>query len=99
MASHVTSRLVLFVIFFVLVGLTALTVWVAYQDLGSWNAPVAVAIATLKAMLVIVIFMEMRFGQPLTWFAGASGVLFLLLLIGMTMADAMSRGWLGVPGK
>jgi caa(3)-type oxidase subunit IV len=56
-------------------------------------------IATVKAALVVVIFMEMRFGQPLTWFAGTTGVAFLLLLIGLTMADVMSRGWLGVPGK
>lgn len=99
MAQHVTSRWTLILVFLALVGLTLLTVWVAYVDLGAWNTPTAVAIATLKAVLVVVIFMEMRFGQPLTWLAAAGGVLFLALLIGLTMADAVSRGWLGVPGR
>ncbi len=93
-------KLLLFLVFFALVGLTGLTVWVAYIDLGVWSTPVALlAIATLKATLVVVIFMEMRFGERLTWFVGSTGLLFLMLLIGLTMADIVSRGWLGVPGK
>ncbi len=99
MSSHTTSALTLFLVFFALVGLTGVTVWVAYIDLGIWSTPVAIAIATLKASLVVVIFMEMRFGQPITWFASSTGILFLILLIGLTMADIVSRGWLGVPGK
>ncbi len=98
-APHGTSRLALVLVFLALVGLTLLTVWVAFVDLGVWNTPTALAIATVKALLVVVIFMEMRFGQPLTWVAAVSGLLFLALLIGLTMADVASRGWLGVPGR
>jgi cytochrome c oxidase subunit 4 len=97
--THTTSIFTLFLVFFALVGLTILTVYVAFIDLGAWNFPVAIAIATMKASLVVVIFMEMRFNQRLTWFAGSTGLLFLMLLIGLTMADVVSRGWLGVPGK
>lgn len=97
--THATSIFTLLAVFLALVGLTALTVWVAYLDLGAWNTPVAVGIATFKALLVVVIFMEMRFSEPLTWLAGATGVLFLVLLIGLTMADVVSRGWLGFPGR
>ena len=99
MSAHTTSATTLILVFLALVALTGLTVWVAYIDLGAWSSPVALLIATTKALLVVVIFMEMRFGQPLTWLAGASGLLFLLLLIGLTMADVLSRGWLGVPGR
>lgn len=97
-ATHATPLAILLLVFLALVAMTGLTVWVAYVDLGAWNTPVAVAIATVKALLVIVIFMEMRFSEPLTWLAGTTGLLFLLLLIGLTMADVGSRDWLGVPG-
>ena len=39
---------------------TGLTVWAAYQHLGIWNTPVALAIATAKALLVALIFMHLR---------------------------------------
>ncbi len=97
-AAHATPLAILLVVFLALVAMTGLTVWVAYVDLGVWNTPVAIAIATIKALLVIVIFMEMRFAEPLTWLAATTGLLFLLLLIGLTMADVTSRGWLGIPG-
>lgn len=99
MATHTTARSTLVLVFLALVALTGLTVWVAYIDLGAWSSPVALLIATTKALLVVVIFMEMRFGQPLTWLAGASGIAFMILLIALTMADVFSRGWLGVPGR
>jgi len=99
MTQHVTALRTLILVFLALCGLTLLTVWVAYVDLGALNTPVALLIATLKASLVVVIFMEMRFGQPLTWLAAGGGLLFLILLIGLTMADIVSRGWLGVPGR
>jgi caa(3)-type oxidase subunit IV len=82
--AHATPKIVLFLVFFALVALTGITVWVAYVDLGAWSTPVAVGIATIKALLVVVIFMEMRFSEPLTWLAGATGILFLVLLIGLT---------------
>jgi len=96
---HSTSRAALILVFLALVGLTGLTVWVAHIDLGAWSTPVALFIATVKALLVVVIFMELRFGQPLTWLAAVTGILFMILLIGLTMADVVSRGWLGVPGR
>ena len=40
--------------------LTALTVWAAYQHLGVWNTPVALAIAVAKALMVALIFMHLR---------------------------------------
>ncbi len=98
-SPHSTALATLILVFLALVGLTGLTVWVAYFDLGAWSTPVALFIATSKALLVVVIFMEMRFGQPITWLAAVSGLLFVALLIGLTMADVVSRGWLGVPGR
>ena len=73
--------------------LTALTVYVATVDLGVLNTPVALAIATTKATLVILYFMHVRYGSGLTQIAIVAGVLFLLIMIAITMAD-VRQPWL-----
>ncbi len=99
MSDHVSSKGLLYSIFLALIALTALTVWAAYQDFGAFNTVVAMAIATFKAVLVVVFFMEMRFGQPLSWAAAITGILFFALLVGLTMSDILTRNLLGIPGS
>ena len=73
-----------------LVG-TAATVWVASTDLGPLNIVVALAIAIVKATLVVLFFMHLKYSEKLTWvFAGAS-IFWLVLLVGITMADYFTR--------
>jgi cytochrome c oxidase subunit 4 len=73
-----------------LVG-TAVTVWVARADLGPLNIVVALAIAIVKATLVVLFFMHLKYSEKLTWvFAGAS-IIWLVLLVGITMADYFTR--------
>ena len=67
MSEHVVSRKVYFLIFGALMVLTAITVWVANLDLGRWNAIVALSIAVLKATLVVLYFMHVRYSSKLTW--------------------------------
>jgi len=98
MSTHVSSRSLLSGIFLALVTLTILTVSVAYVDLGAFNTPLAIGIATLKAFLVAIFFMELRFSHRLTWVAAVTGVLFLALLMGLTLSDVVTRNWLGFPG-
>ena len=81
-----------------LVG-TALTVWVAYVDLGMWNTPVALAIAIVKASLVILIFMHVKYGSRLVQLMVASAFFWLFHMIVGTLADYYSRGYLGTPGS
>jgi cytochrome c oxidase subunit 4 len=88
-----------FRVYAALLGLTALTVGAAFLDMSFFNTPVALGIASIKALLVMYFFMELRYSPKLTWvFMGSSGV-FLFIMIMLTMSDAISRGWLGVPGK
>jgi cytochrome c oxidase subunit 4 len=99
MSEHIVSKKVYYVIFGALMVLTALTVWVANIDLGSekLNTVVALAIAVTKAMLVVLYFMHVRYSSRLTWVVVAGGFLWLLIMVGLTMSDYLSRGMLTYP--
>jgi cytochrome c oxidase subunit 4 len=77
--------------------LTAVTVAVAYYDLGPLNTIVALSIAVTKATLVILYFMHVRYSTRLTKLVVVGGFVWLALLIGLTMADVVSRGWIPIP--
>jgi cytochrome c oxidase subunit 4 len=90
---HVTSPTVYIVIVFSLLIGTALTVWASFIDLGPWNPVIALAIATSKAMLVVLFFMGVKYSTKLTKLTVIAGIFLFLGLIGMTLADYMSRAW------
>ena len=77
--------------------LTAITVGVAFVNLGPLNFPVALSIAVLKATLVILFFMHVKYSSRLTKLIIAGGFFFLLVLFVLTMTDYLSRGWQTYP--
>jgi cytochrome c oxidase subunit 4 len=79
--------------------LTILTYLAATQDFGWMNTPIALGIALLKASLVVIYFMGVRYNTPLTKVVVVAGFFWLLIMFGLTMGDYMSRAWLGVPGR
>ena len=85
-----------YAVFAALIVGTALTVAVAFVDLGALNNVVMLGIAMTKATLVILYFMHVRWSSRLTWVVAASGFFWLLILFGLTMQDYLTRGW--VPG-
>jgi cytochrome c oxidase subunit IV len=99
MSVHVVSKKIYFLIFVALLILTAVTVKVAFMDLGRGNTILALTIAVTKALLVILYFMHVRYSPKLTRLVLLGGFLWLLFLIGITMSDYLSRGWLPFPGK
>ena len=79
-------------VFLTLLVLTGLTTAIAFFDLGGEiNTAVALAIAVGKALLVILYFMHVRYSDKLTWVFAAAGFFWLLILIGGTMDDVMTR--------
>jgi|SRR5579862_3201615 cytochrome c oxidase subunit IV len=73
---------------------TFITYEAATIDLGPFNAPVALGIATLKATLVALFFMHVwHASEKLTKLVVVSALFFLLLLLGLTMADYATRPW------
>jgi cytochrome c oxidase subunit IV len=82
-----------------LLVLTGFTIYIANQDLGLLNTPVALLVAITKASLVIVFFMGVKWNTPLTKTVAVSGFVWLLILFFMGMNDYLTRGWLGVAGR
>jgi cytochrome c oxidase subunit 4 len=85
-----------YAVFAALIVGTALTVAVAFVDLGALNNVLMLGIAITKATLVVLFFMHVRWSTRLTWVVAASGFVWLLILFSLTMMDYVSRGW--VPG-
>lgn len=90
---HVVSWKLYLGIFLALCVLTVATVEAAGQDFGSFNTPIALAIAITKATLVVLFFMHVKYSPRLTTLVVAAGVAFLLLLIIFTGSDYLSRTW------
>lgn len=74
-----------------LLVLFILTVAVAYVDLGALNIYIAVTIAVIKATLVILYFMHVRYHTRLTWIFASAGFLWLIILFSLTMSDYATR--------
>ncbi len=82
-----------YAVFAALIVGTALTVAVAFIDLGALNNVLMLGIAMTKALLVVLFFMHVRWSTRLTWVVAASGFFWLLILFGLTMQDYLTRGW------
>ena len=91
MSAHVVPMRTYLAIFAALMVGTAVTVLVAFQDLGPMNTVVALTIAAVKALLVVLWFMHVKYSSRLTWLFAAAGFLWLVLMIGLTMADFETR--------
>jgi cytochrome c oxidase subunit 4 len=96
MTSHPSVPLrVYFAVFAALMVFTVITVAVAFVDLGPLNTVVAMTIAVIKATLVLLYFMHLRYTSRLNWAFAATGFIWLVFIIGLTMSDMVSRNWLG----
>ena len=78
----------------ILTIMTFVTFYVAQIDLGPWNVVVALIIAFFKMMLVVLFFMNVKADSPLTKLFAGAGFFWLILLLGQTMLDYFSRGWM-----
>jgi|SRR5579862_192100 len=79
--------------------LTTLTVFVAHQEFGALNTPIALTIAVCKATLVVWFFMGLRYNTPLTKVTAASGFIWLMIMFGIGLSDYLTRSWIHVPGR
>ena len=84
-------------VFASLLGLTALTTGVAFVDLGGiGNISVALTIAVIKAVLVMLYFMHLRYSSSLTVVFASAGVFWLGIMLVLTLSDYISRGWVSL---
>lgn len=74
-----------------LIVLTYITVQVSLLDLASAAIYVAMAVAAIKAVLVIAYFMHLKFDDRVNAFVFLSSLLFLGIFFALTMIDLGSR--------
>ena len=98
MSEHVVPIRTYFFVFVALMLLLFLTVAVSWKNLGSWNLVIALAVGITKATLIMLFFMHVKYCSKLVWVFAASSFIFLIIMIGMTFGDYLSRGWIPVGG-
>jgi cytochrome c oxidase subunit 4 len=86
--THVVTPRLLLTIYFALVFLTLLTVAVTWFDLGKANVYVALLIAVVKASLVLLYFMHLRWDSPFNALCIIAALIFVMVFIGATISDS-----------
>lgn len=76
---------------FVLLGLT---LGVSYLALGPFGPVAAMTVAIIKAVLIVLFFMHVRYQTHMIWVLAVAGTVWLLILFGLTFSDYLTRGWL-----
>ena len=93
MTEQILPTRVYYAIFATLMVLTMMTVAIAFFDLGSINTVAALVIAVIKATLVALFFMHVRYSTRLTWAVVVGGLFWLGILLTLTMTDYLTRAW------
>ncbi len=95
---HITQPKVYYIVYCWLILLMALTIGASYVNMGGGlNNLVAMTIAVIKAVLVVLFFMQVKSGTRLTWMWAAIGFIWLIFLFG-TLGDYVTRNWISVTG-
>ncbi len=89
--EHIVQPGTYLAIILCLLFLTAATVAAAYVNLGRFNIVVALAIATLKATLVVLFFMHAKFSPKRTKLVILAAIFWLGILLFMTLSDYATR--------
>ena len=90
--AHVLPKAVYFGVLGALLFLTVVTVATAQIDLGVFNLPLAMVIATTKATLVASIFMHLYWDHKFNLLLFVSSLLFLSIFVVLSMLDTEGRG-------
>jgi cytochrome c oxidase subunit 4 len=85
------DRSVFFFAYLACLGLLAATIGVAHLELGALNPVLNLSIAAAKAFLIAWFFMHVREASPLVRLAAFAGLLWLVTLFGLSLADWLTR--------
>jgi cytochrome c oxidase subunit 4 len=88
---HITTNKTYIVVWIALMVLTATTVYVSYINFGMLNIVIALTIASIKATIVALYFMHLKFEDSITWVFALFPLSLLALLIAMTITDTFTR--------
>lgn len=86
--GHIVPFKVYLNVFIALIVLTVITVLTSqYVDIGSWNIVLAMVIASVKATIVALYFMHLKFEDPITWLYAFFPIFLLVLLFAGIFID------------
>ncbi|TFH02272.1 MAG: hypothetical protein E4H13_02570 [Calditrichales bacterium] len=89
---HIISVKTYLGITLLLMILTVITVAVSFVDLGALNITVALAIASVKALLVAFFFMHLFYDDKIYLVVFGLALVFLTIFLTFTMFDTSTRG-------
>jgi cytochrome c oxidase subunit 4 len=93
MSQHIVSVKVYASVLLALLSLLALTVAAGLIERPAVGLSIALSIASIKAVLIVLFFMHVRYDTPVVRLAAVAGFLWLALLIGLSMSDFLTRHW------
>jgi len=97
MSEHIVPLRIYVTIFLALLVGTSLTVWAGFRDFpGQLNVIIALTIAVIKATLVVLYFMHVRYSSRLIWVIFTSALFWLVILFALTFSDYWTRDWLPI---
>ncbi len=91
MTVKIVPRTIYYRVGLALLALLLLTVAIAFINLGQFNIVVALTIAIVKAVLVVLYFMHVRYSSRIMWVFASAGFFWLLILFVLTMSDFLTR--------
>ena len=97
--EHHVSEKTYYIVFAALMALLVVTVGAAQIDFGPLNIAIALTIAIIKAVMIILYFMHVRYSSRLVWLFAGAGFFWLVIMIGITFADYLTRAWLPAAGR
>lgn len=89
--QHSMSFTNLVLVLAVLLALTAVTIGVSYIDLGRFNVPLTLAIASAKVSMVLLYFMHLKYEGRAIVLSFIGTICFLAIMIGFTFWDVAFR--------
>jgi len=90
-SEHIVSPKIYAAIFLALMAGTGLTVWAAFQNFRQYNIVIALAIATIKATLVVLYFMHARYSPKRTQLVIVCSIFWLAIMLALTLSDYDTR--------
>lgn len=83
----------------VLLVLTGVNIGIGFVDLGGLNGAVSLGIAAVEAVIMVLVFMQLRWSPAMTRVASVAALFWLAILMTGVLDDVLTRAWIPVPGK
>jgi len=92
MSEHIVPRKTYYIVWALLMALMIITAALSRVPLGEWNTVIALAIATVKALLVLLFFMHLKYDSRFNALMFLSSLLFIGVFFAYTLNDTDRRG-------